>query len=364
MLLGPSGCVDPNPAYSPDPLLPDRCRRGVEVSETFDNFERPGALDILVVVDNSGNVTAEQERLAEALPGFLEPLSERGLSLRVGVVTTDGSAAPGLAAPGMIADGCEENREIFADSEASDNWTQIAACNVVQGEEGQPRQQALEVIARSVTDRPATLGDFFREQARLLVLVVSNEDDCSSAGELSGEGTARNECVWQAGRLSKVETSVEAIRDEFVTPEAVSLAVFSGPPSDGEVAQGEAVRAVCQGTLGAAYPANRLYDAVQAFGGQGYFQSLCIEDFSFGLSEVAARLGPTRTTLCPAKLLVHEPLEVVVRDGAADPQEVSLGEGGFLYFGPTAACANGALSLAAEPLEGAQAVDVRYCIDE
>jgi hypothetical protein len=360
-----SGCVDPNPAYSPDPILPDQCRRGEEVSETFDSFERPHALDILVAVDNSGSVTGEQERLAAALPGFLDILSERGVSVRVGVVTADASSAPGLAPPATIADGCEENRAIYADSETDDNWKEIAACNVVQGDEGQPRQQALEVVARSISERPATLDDFFRDQARALVIVLSNEDDCSSTGDISGDDTIRNECVWNAGRLSKVDTFVDTIREEFSTPEGVSLAVFSGPPSEREAEQGEAVRAVCQGTLGAAYPANRLYEATQVFGEQGFFQGLCVEDFSFGLSEVADRLvGPTRTTLCPAERLVHEPLEVAVSAGGSEPAEVSFGEGGFLYFGPTGACENGAISLAAAPLEGAEAVEVRYCVDQ
>jgi hypothetical protein len=364
-LLAPTGCVDPNPAYSPDPLLPGQCRRGVEVSETFEDFERPHQLDILVVVDNSGNVTAEQERLASALPGFLDTLAGRGLSVRVGVVSADASSAPGLAAPATSAEGCEDNREIFADSETASDWKEIAACNVVQGEEGRPRQQALEVITNSVVDRPGTLDDFFRDQARLLVVVLSNEDDCSSSAGLSGDGTIRNECVRNAGRLSKVDSVVDAIREHYQTPEGVALAVFSGPPSSRELEPGETVRAVCQGTLGAAYPANRLYQAVQRFGAQGYFQSLCTDDLTFGLSEVADTLvGPTRTTLCPSERLVHEPLEVAVRSSAAEAEELGLGEGGFLYLGATGACETGALSLAASSLESAAAVDVRYCVDE
>ena len=362
-ILGAAGCVDGNPAYAPNPDLPDQCRRGAEVSETFEGFEQPQKLDILVAVDSSGDIVPEQERLAEALPSFLETLADRGISVRLGVVTTDASSAAGLAPAGTAGQGCENNDETIADS-SDGGWTEVAACNVVQGDSGQPRQQALEVIETSVVDQPAGLADFFRDDARLLIIVLSNEDDCSSTAEIGGDDAIRNECVWNAGRLDKVSTYVDSLREQFQTPQGVALAVLSGPPSEREVERGEAVRPVCQGTLGAAYPANRLYEATQAFGEQGYFQSLCTDDLGFGLREVAEQLvGPSRTTLCPAEKLVHEPLEAVARGGGDDTQ-VPLGEGGFLYFGPTSTCANGALSFAAPALAGAEAVDVRYCVNE
>ena len=54
-LLLAAGCVSENPAYDPNPLLPDECREGAEVSETFASFGRPEKLDILFVVDGSGD---------------------------------------------------------------------------------------------------------------------------------------------------------------------------------------------------------------------------------------------------------------------------------------------------------------------
>lgn len=359
-----SGCADPNPFFEPEPILPDQCRRGSEVSETFDQFERPDELDVLVVVDNSGDVLGEQEQLADAMPGFLSQLEERGLSVRVGVVTADAAAEPGLAPPGTLREGCEQNTGTIADSESPSAWKRMAACNVVQGTDGQPRQQALEVIARSVTEQPAELGEFFREQARLLVIVLSNEDDCSGEGALPGEDAARNECVWRRGRLTEVDALVEQIQGYAQTPEGVAMAVLSGPPSGRDVESGEAVRPVCQGTLGASYPANRLHRATELFGEQGSFESLCTDDLSFSLDDTVERLaGPMRATLCPARRLVHEPLQVTVRRGAEDA-DLALGEDGFFFLGSTPACETGALSLAPQALDDAEAVDVRYCVDE
>lgn len=282
-----AACVDDNPGYAPESGLPDVCR-GVET------VEQPDALDILMVVDNSGDVEGEQERLASALPEFLDTLAARGISVRVGVVTTDASAAPGLAPPGQIAEGCGGNVQAIASSDAGGNWTEIAACNVVQGEDGQPRQQALEVIERSVVERRGNLDAFFREDARLLVVVFSNEDDCSSGADVGGEGAIRTQCVRNAGRLTKVSSYVDAIRDGAPGSEGVALAVVSGPPSSRELAPDEPVRPVCQSTLGAAYPANRLFEAATLFGDDGVFENLCTDDLSFTLAEIAAEAVDVR----------------------------------------------------------------------
>lgn len=281
------GCVDDNPGYAPESGLPGVCR-GVEA------VEQPDALDILMVVDNSGDVEEEQERLAGALPEFLDTLVARGISVRVGVVTTDASAAPGLAPPGQLAERCGQNVQAIASSEAGGDWIEIAACNVVQGEEGQPRQQALEVIERSVVERAGNLDTMLREDARLLVIVFSNEDDCSSGAQLGGEGAVRTRCVRNAGRLTKVSSYVEAIQEGAPGADGVALAVVSGPPSSREVGPDEPVRPVCQSTLGAAYPANRLFEAATYFGDDGVFENLCTDDLSFTLASIAAEAVDVR----------------------------------------------------------------------
>jgi hypothetical protein len=364
ILLTAVGCTDPNPFYHPDPLLPGQCRRGVEVSETFDEFELPEQLDILVVVDDSGSVERTQEAFADALPGFLETLHARGISLRVGVVTTDGVGPAGLAPPGTIREGCAQNTGVFADSESLGDWTRVAACNVVQGAGGQPRQQALAVIKISVVEQPGTLAEFLRPRARLLIMVVSNEDDCSSGAPLGGDGAIRDQCARSAGQLSDISEWVSAIRAQAATPQGVSMAVFSGPPTDHEISGDETIRPACQGALGAAYPANRLWQAASLLGEYGVFESLCTDDLSFSLSAVADRLAePAPVTLCPAQRMVHEPLEVgvVAADGSAS--SVPLGEEGFLYFGSTDACERGALSVSPGILADAESIDVRYCVD-
>src|SRR5690554_5133116 len=134
--LGAMGCTQPNPAYQGDPLLPEECRAGIERSELFDRFERPELLDVLVVMDNAGEMRAYQSALAEAMPGFLERLQdEGGLDVQVGVVTTDARDGAGLAPIVRDVEGCEDNTFQVAYS-GTEGWVRAAACNVQQGEDG------------------------------------------------------------------------------------------------------------------------------------------------------------------------------------------------------------------------------------
>ncbi len=51
-----------------------------------------GQVDILFVVDNSGSMSVEQERMAESFPNFVEGLELAGLDYRIGIITTDVSS--------------------------------------------------------------------------------------------------------------------------------------------------------------------------------------------------------------------------------------------------------------------------------
>jgi hypothetical protein len=48
-----------------------------------------GQVDILFVVDNSGSMSAEQRRMADSFPNFVQGLDLAGLDYRIGIITTD-----------------------------------------------------------------------------------------------------------------------------------------------------------------------------------------------------------------------------------------------------------------------------------
>ena len=59
------------------------------VCEDYTYGQGPGALDVIVVVDNSGSMEEEQQALAEAAADLTSTLSSSGLNWRVGITTTD-----------------------------------------------------------------------------------------------------------------------------------------------------------------------------------------------------------------------------------------------------------------------------------
>lgn len=354
------GCTEPNPAYDPDPFLPGECREGVSFEETFDSFERPEKLDVVFVVDNSGDVESMQETLSEATPAFLRQLEDADLDVRATVVTTDASRAVSIAPAIDSVDGCEDNTETIAKS-GDDDWRTVIACNVNQGTEGNPASEPLEVTRALFADLDDRVG-LFRDDARKVVVVVTNEDDCSSDGTVDGNGSVRQACADAAaqGDLTDVAEIVDDLLSYAKSDRGVGLAVLSGPAAaleDGEV------RPVCSSRIGAVYGANRLEQAVELMGEQGFFGNLCRADFSGLLDELAQELAlPQETTFCVGRDMLQEPLAVSGRyDGDLAP--IRVGDEGFVFLGETADCETGAIRVEPDALRGAESVEVEYCVD-
>ena len=356
-LLTAAGCTEPNPAFSPGPSLPGECRSGEETTETFDDFARPERLDVLLIVDDSGDVVDLQEGLADALPALLNRLDEAGLDLQVGVATTDTTAEITLAEPGTEGDGCGENTTQIVDP-TMDDWTAIAACNVQLGDGGDAFQQALE----SAEGLLGSADELFRERSRKLIRVVSNEDDCSTEADLNASGIpARQVCLERADALTPVDELVASLQAE--AERELFLAVLGGPADESD--DSGRVRPICSSSIGAAFPGDRLAEAVERFGDRGIFENICAGALGTPLERIAdAVVDRSDVVLCPTQPLAHEPLRVDARaSGADDLDTVPLGEEGFVFLGPTADCPNGALRFAPTALRNASAVEVTYCTE-
>lgn len=358
-----AGCTRDNPAFNPGPNLPDECREGDEISETFTKFERPDQLDILFVIDNSGSVNSLQSGLARAMPDLLEPLAQEKIHTRVAVVTADATGAVSLGGVGRQGASCAKNTDAIADSKVQKDWQTIAACNVLQGESGDGYMRAFDVLERTIIDKPAALADFRRENARLLIVVVSNEDDCSGAEALGAptQPVIRNHCLWNIDKLRDVKAFTDELLGEAQTPEGISFAVISGPPTAAKFEQDAKVQPICTGGFGSAFPSNRLYQVAQQFGASGAFFNVCTNTLSQPMRDIARDLALVDSvTFCPAQRLAHEPLYVqTVRDGV--PLDLGIGEDGVVFLGRTEECKNGAISISASSLRAIEEVKTSYC---
>lgn len=360
-MVAAAGCTAENPAYEPGPELPDECRAGSELTDSFQDFERPGKVDLWFVVSDGEAMPGTQEALADAVPALGSTIDEAELDARAAVSTMDVDQSPGLAPIMGGAEDCEDNLERVATS-GEEDWIQTLQCNLLQGDEGDRRPRPMDVTRQSLVEEPSSIEEFRRDDARLVVLMVTEQDDCSGeAFEDDPDTGIRDLCNWQRDELGDVDEWVEEIRETAVVEEGVSLAAFSGPPAEVTYEEGESVSPVCSSTLGNAYPAPRIRQAARAFGNQGIFESICVFDFFDPIEAVADELVVRdEVTLCASEPMAHEPLAVRGVDADGEATDLAFGEG-FRFAGPTDRCEEGAIQLRREAAESIEQLEMEYC---
>lgn len=172
----------------------------------FSSEQRP--LDLLLVIDDSAGMEANQRALAANLPALIEELGDANHALpdlHVGVISTDmgtanstGAPAPSIGQPGVngcmasgkagkllvqpAAAGAMTARYLAVTSSGAANFTgtlaELLGQQVLLGEGGCGFEQPLAAIHAALHD-PDNAG-FLRDEANLAVVVVSDEDDCSA----------------------------------------------------------------------------------------------------------------------------------------------------------------------------------------
>ena len=168
-------------------------------------------VDVVFVVDDSKTMGPLQQQLAVSAGAFLEQLDVRGVDWRVGVVTTDvedPSRRGRVVAPVLSVD----------DSDAAD----LRAALVV-GTSGSQYEAGLSAMWSAVTAPLATHDNagLRRDGARLAVVVVSDEDDCSDEGRFGLEGP--ESCVTRPHELVPVTDYLNRLHSIVDAPSDVSV---------------------------------------------------------------------------------------------------------------------------------------------
>jgi hypothetical protein len=345
-----------------------------------DGFVRK--LDLLFVVNDSRAAQAQHMVLAQAIPDFIAALASgdldgggepsfRGvqdlhlgvISGRMGVGIAPASCAQSFGSEGELTiGGCLGVNARFASSQSSGTLAGAAdalACMVKLGAAGcfppQPLESALKalwpsepalgrsgiVFADGSRGGPPENMGFVRPDSLLVVIVVSDVDDCSvidtaplkdlDPGALLHRCSVRPEVRAEIGHYERGLRSLRPGAEDLVMffalagvpPDSVSAAVLEETSFDVEAEreafyaqllglpafQSDALddrgtesalddipRSVCTTTGGPIYPARRLVELSRAFGANGLVQSLCASDLGPALRAVlrsiGRRLGP------------------------------------------------------------------------
>jgi hypothetical protein len=375
----------------------------IESAITDDEGELPSAptrsgdidkVDILFVVDDSGSMKEEQDLFAEQLPRLLQTLRTgdsdgagnpefRGVSdVHVGVVSTD-MGLPGIVGIEKCQDlgddavlltgnsACLSGDARFMDASAfPDDGTANEAmqCMARLGTDGCGFEQQLEAGLKALwpsgDDRVSFLPDmtgngstghgdganagFLRDDSLVIVIVLSDEDDCSrndngilrppaflEAGDPLLSQGLNVRCHANPDRLYGVERYVNGLKSLRAYDDLVMFFAIAGMPpesvNDGAVAgysfedraereafydallahpmmqptvdtlgtpspDDDVLVPVCDTPIGRAYPAQRLIQVARDFGANGMVQSICEPDFSGPMStilrSIGRRLGP------------------------------------------------------------------------
>ncbi|HET6280690.1 MAG TPA: hypothetical protein VFH73_06990, partial [Polyangia bacterium] len=165
-------------------------------------------LDIVFMIDNSGSMKEEQENLTRNFPVFmkeLEAASPRGmLDVHIAVISSDLGAASGIMfCNGSGDDGVFQNRprgnngsctalprdSFIIAGPAGNNFSGLIAdvfsCIATLGTEGCGFEHQLASLRRALGKDP-TVGmppqnnGFLRPSARLGIIIITDEDDCSA----------------------------------------------------------------------------------------------------------------------------------------------------------------------------------------
>ena len=165
-------------------------------------------IDVLFVIDNSTSMQEEQESLRTNFPLFIEALkgSDGKLpNLHVGIVSTDLGAGIGIQDCNGDGDAgrlqntpidgtCEGPSDSFIQDVADPgdpdlritNYTssqtleETFSCIAELGTRGCGFEQPLESMYRALRDDPGTNAGFLRDDALLVVVIIADEDDCST----------------------------------------------------------------------------------------------------------------------------------------------------------------------------------------
>jgi hypothetical protein len=332
-------------------------------------------LDILFMIDDSSSMTPLQNKLTANFPEFMKVLESlpRGLpNVHVGVVSSSMGAGrnPSIEHCPLGGDGgvfrsapvgatCANGRlnpgqHFISNIHGAANYTgsleDAFGCIAALGDGGCGFEHQFASVLRALgadgAPPPTENAGFLRPDAYLLVVLITNEDDCSAppdsglfdsssalvsdplgplqsyrcnefghlcgghapprtpAGPTDLTGTCTSA---EDGRLLRVADVAAALKGLKSDPHKVMVAAVAGPkdpyvvstipPELPDVAPWPVVDHSCttmeaDGSVTYGDPSVRIAQWVQAFGGNGVFETICADTFKPALLDIAQRVLP------------------------------------------------------------------------
>jgi len=266
----PPVVVTPPPPVVPPPVLPPPLpppQPPVVVPKTAESFKLKDfyrKLDVLFVVDNSISMADDQAKLGQRIQSFLSVIN--GLDWQIAVTTTDVSNGPHGLKGGFLSTDSSGNKIL---KPTTSDYAKKFFNTVVRKESlncSGPKptescasndEQPLKAIIMST--QKSQNKSFFRDQAHLVTIVLSDEDEMSDA----------------PSKATRAEEVVRGVQDAFGSDKKYSNYGIVIRPGDSE----------CLRKNNMGEYATRVADLTALTG--GHLGSLCDDDFGPSLSKIA-----------------------------------------------------------------------------
>jgi hypothetical protein len=363
------GCSCETPSEQAGSTVPNSCEYQAPLIEKVQT-------DILFVVDDSNSMSEEQEGVAQELPTFVTELQRGagvGQELRVGLVSTSVYSSIKLGNnPQVVKDDYPEAGwlRVFpaADGGTSDGarWLtdpdpeivpRLASAIRALGINGSFQETPFEAARVALTGEfkvPPVGGNpnqgFLRTGARLLVVAVSDEDDCSEMQlppKVFYNGVdGQDFCTKHEDLLTPVGdyvTAYQRLDDGRGKPREVLWGAIAPVSRSGKVAEG------IQGSLGDGGAVTQNIDCPTS-GGPGYrhramalafdpsltnLDSICAADYHQALLAIAQVAAVPQTLTLSDNVPDPRLLQVEITRANGTVQHCTLANGGISYLAPT-----------------------------
>ena len=316
----PGTCID----YQTIPG--QKCKLNPEGTKTFTVEHRAGRVDILFVNDNSGSMSAEHQKMAERFSDFMESIGN--LDYKIAMVTTDISASPNNNARrkangnGSFQDGrflwfTQDGSLVTKVLQKGDDNESL---HIDLFEETVQRAETLEceeagrdnrATACPSTDERAIYAvnlafdrfnrtaepeaSFIRKEAHLAIIILSDEDERSKGGSISGYELEDMDLPATLVQRFNIQINVHEDVNKTFSVHAIAI-----EPGDASCLSKQSEQEA--GVLGQyghtyyqlVYPSDHLFslNSEEKGGGivEGHMGSICADDYVNELGDIAHKI--------------------------------------------------------------------------
>lgn len=257
-------------------------------------------VDILFMMDNSSSMLQYQNRFALQVPAMIQKLNALKLDYHIGITTSDmrsgGTGGDLIGAPNFV-------------TPATPDLVNVLANRVKVGQTGSDLERGLESVREVLS--PSNLRgahkDFFREDALLVLIFLTNEDDYS------------------AGSTASYVNFLNQLKPVYRNNQPSWIANFIGVVS---------IDADCKTTADFKEAGLRYMALVEASGGRN--ESICKTSLDQAVNNIRARIVEVMTDFPLDRKPVIETITVFVNGAKLAQDDVNgwsyVADGNFIRF--------------------------------